>query len=62
MNALSTTWVPTHLTDAQKADATQYDPGYMLQFHQNTSRPTRKATRLIVGDGQKPPVASCRPV
>ena len=29
------TWVPTHLTDAQKADATQYDPGYMLQFHQN---------------------------
>jgi len=28
-------WTPTHLTDAQKADATQYDPGDLLQFHQN---------------------------
>ena len=28
-------WVPAHLTDAQKADATEYDPGDLLQFHQN---------------------------
>ena len=30
-----TAWVPAHLTDAQKADATQYEPGDLLQFHQN---------------------------
>lgn len=50
------TWVPTHLTDAQKTDATQYDPGYLIQFHQNTSA-YKKGARLIVGDGVKTPVA-----
>ena len=49
------TWVPTHLTDAQKADATQYDSGFMLQFHQNT-KTNKKGDRLIVDDGKKPPV------
>ena len=48
-------WVPTHLTDAQKTDATQYDPGYLVQFHQNTSA-YKKGARLIVSDGMKPPV------
>src|SRR5208282_2803773 len=28
-------WVPTHLTDAQKADSTQYEAGDLVQFHQN---------------------------
>jgi conjugative relaxase-like TrwC/TraI family protein len=28
-------WVPTHLTDAEKADPTQYEPGELLQFQQN---------------------------
>ena len=51
-----TTWVPTHLTDAQKADATQYDDGYMLMFHQN-AKGFQKGVRLVVGDDVKPPVA-----
>jgi len=49
------TWVPTHLTDAQKADATQYEPGDLVQFHQNSVK-YKKGTRLLVTDGQKPPV------
>ena len=47
-------WVPAHLTDAQKADATQYEPGYLLQFHQNATG-FKKGSRLIVGEGVKPP-------
>jgi ATP-dependent exoDNAse (exonuclease V) alpha subunit len=47
-------WVPTHLTDAEKADPTQYDPGDLLQFHQNAKGYT-KGSRLIVGDGVVPP-------
>jgi conjugative relaxase-like TrwC/TraI family protein len=51
-----TTWVPTHLTDAQKGDATQYDEGFMLQFHQN-AKGFKKGERLLVGEEIKPPVA-----
>src|SRR5205085_4506990 len=47
-------WVPTHLTDPEKADPTQYDPGDLLQFHQNAKGYT-KGSRLIVGDGVVPP-------
>ena len=47
-------WTPTHLTDAQKADATQYEPGDLLQFHQNAPG-HKKGSRLIVGEGVKPP-------
>ncbi len=47
-------WVPSHLTDAQKADPTQYDPGDLLQFHQNAPG-HKKGSRLIVGEGDKPP-------
>jgi conjugative relaxase-like TrwC/TraI family protein len=43
-------WVPAHLTDAQKADATEYEPGYLLQFHQN-AKGYQKGTRLIA-DGE----------
>ena len=49
-----TAWIPTHLTDAQKADATQYEPGDLLQFHQNAPG-HQKGSRLIVGDGVRPP-------
>jgi hypothetical protein len=49
-----TAWVPSHLTDAQKADPTQYEPGDLLQFHQNAPGYT-KGSRLIIGDGIKPP-------
>ena len=53
------TWVPTHLTDAQKADATQYDPGFLVQFTQNTTA-HKKGTRLIVGDGLPPKPSASR--
>ena len=56
-----TTWVPTHLTDAQKRDATQYDPGYMLQFHQN-AKGFKKGARLVMGEETKPPVSDGRPL
>ncbi len=48
-------WVATHLTDAQKADATEYEPGDMLQLHQNAPG-YKKGSRLIVKDGAKLPV------
>ena len=47
-------WVPAHLTDAQKADATEYEAGDLLQFHQNAPG-YKKGSRLIVGKGVKPP-------
>jgi conjugative relaxase-like TrwC/TraI family protein len=47
-------WTPTHLTDAQKADATQYEPGDMLQFHQNAPG-HKKGSRLTVEDGVEAP-------
>jgi hypothetical protein len=49
-----TGWIPTHLTDAEKADPTQYDPGDLIQFHQNAAG-HQKGSRLIVGDGVKVP-------
>jgi conjugative relaxase-like TrwC/TraI family protein len=42
-------WIPTHLTDAQKTDATEYEPGFLVQFQQNAKGYT-KSSRLIVGD------------
>jgi conjugative relaxase-like TrwC/TraI family protein len=48
-------WVPTHLTDAEKSDATQYDAGDMIQFHQN-AKGYNKGARLVVGEGATPPV------
>jgi ATP-dependent exoDNAse (exonuclease V) alpha subunit len=50
-----TTWAPLHLTDPQKADVTQYDPGYLVQFKQNAKGHV-KGSRLIVGEGAEPPV------
>lgn len=47
-------WVPRHLTDAEKADQTQYETGDLIQFHQN-ARGYRKGSRLIVGEGEKLP-------
>jgi conjugative relaxase-like TrwC/TraI family protein len=46
-------WIPAHLTDAQKADPTEYEPGDLLQFHQN-AKGYKKGSRLIV-DGSLPP-------
>ncbi len=47
-------WVATHLTDAQKADSTEYEPGDLLQFHQNAPG-YKKGSRLIVNEGAKLP-------
>lgn len=48
-------WVPLHLTSPQKADATEYETGYLVQFQQNAKGHV-KGSRLIVGEGVKPPV------
>jgi Arc/MetJ-type ribon-helix-helix transcriptional regulator len=41
-------WVPAHMTDSQKADATEYLPGDLLQFHQN-AKGFNKCSRLKGG-------------
>jgi conjugative relaxase-like TrwC/TraI family protein len=48
-------WLPAHLTDAQKKDATNIDPGDLLKFH--TPAPgCQSGTRRIVAEGQQVPV------
>lgn len=47
-------WVATHLTDAQKADATELEPGNLLEFYKN-ARGYTKGSRLIVSEGIRPP-------
>ena len=47
-------WASKRMTDAQKLDATEYDGGDLLQFHQNAPGHI-KGSRLIVADGIKPP-------
>jgi len=49
------TWVPAHLTVAEKTDAASYDAGDMLQFHQN-SPGIKNGSRLVVAEGQQLPV------
>jgi conjugative relaxase-like TrwC/TraI family protein len=48
------TYVAAHLTDAQKADATEYEPGDVIQFHQN-AHGYLKGSRVVIGDGSAPP-------
>jgi conjugative relaxase-like TrwC/TraI family protein len=40
-------WVPSHLTESEKTDPTQYDAGDLIQFHQNAKGYT-KGARLIL--------------
>ena len=40
-------WIPSHLTDAEKSDLTQYDAGDMVQFHNNATG-YKKGARVIV--------------
>jgi hypothetical protein len=49
------TWTPARLTDPEKADATNYEPGDMLQFHQNAPG-HKNGSRMVIADGEKPPV------
>ena len=48
-------WVPTHLTDPQKADAANIETGNMLQFHQNVPG-HKNGSRLVVAEGAKLPL------
>ncbi len=49
------TWQPAHLTDAEKTDATNYEPGDLVQFHQNAPG-HKNGSRLVIGEGETPPV------
>jgi conjugative relaxase-like TrwC/TraI family protein len=49
-------WVPAHLTDPEKSDATNLvDPGTMLQFHQNAPG-IKNGSRLVVSEDMTLPV------
>jgi ATP-dependent exoDNAse (exonuclease V) alpha subunit len=49
-------WRPAHLTDAEKADAANYDPGDLLRFHQHApGRPN--GTRLVIAAPGEVPTA-----
>lgn len=48
-------WVPLHLTGPQKADATEYESGYLVQFQQNAKGHV-KGSRVVMGEGTRPPV------
>ncbi len=48
-------WTPANLTVAQKADPTNYEPGDLLQFHQNAPG-QKKGSRIVVAEGQKLPL------
>jgi hypothetical protein len=49
------TWIPARLTDPEKTDATNYEPGDMVQFHDHAPG-IKSGSRLVVGEGEKPPV------
>ncbi len=49
------TWIPARLTDTEKSDPTNYEPGDMLQFHQNAPG-HKNGSRLVVCEGETPPV------
>src|SRR5262249_10601651 len=50
------TWTPANLTTAQKADRTNYEPGDLIEFHQNAPG-HKKGSRLVVTEGQQLPLA-----
>jgi len=49
------TWVPAQLTDAQKTDAANFEPGDLLQFHQNAPG-HKNGSRLVVAEGARLPL------
>ena len=52
-------WVAAHLTDAQKTDATEYQVGDLVQFHQNAPG-YKKGSRLVVRDEVDPPTKAAK--
>jgi conjugative relaxase-like TrwC/TraI family protein len=49
------TWLPAHLTDPQKQDATNYEPGDLLQYHKNAPG-QKNGSRRIVAEGEALPL------
>jgi conjugative relaxase-like TrwC/TraI family protein len=49
------TWIPAQLTDAEKTDATNYEAGDLLKFHQNAPG-HKNGSRVVVAEGEEPPV------
>ncbi len=49
-------WISARLTDAEKSDATVYEPGDMLQFHQHAPG-YKKGSRLLVGGEVEAPIS-----
>jgi conjugative relaxase-like TrwC/TraI family protein len=49
------TWSPAHLSDPQKTDATNFQQGDMLQFHEHLPG-HKKGSRLLVGEGTALPL------
>src|SRR5262249_9630712 len=48
-----TAWVPLHLTEAERGEADSYQPGDMIQFHQN-AKGSRNGQRVRVEKGALP--------
>ena len=48
-------WAPAHLTEPEKRDAANYEPGVLLQFHQNAPG-HKNGSRMVVGEGERPPL------
>jgi conjugative relaxase-like TrwC/TraI family protein len=48
-------WLPAHLTDAQKRDATSYEQGNLLKFHQNAPG-HKNGSRVIVNGADNMPL------
>ncbi len=48
-------WTPTHLTSAQKKDATEYNAGDLLSFHQN-AKGFKKGSQFVLDEGARPPM------
>lgn len=46
-------WVPKHLTEAERGEASSIDQGDLLQFYQN-AKGFRSGSRLIAGNGHVP--------
>lgn len=53
------TWVSVHMTEAEKSDATQYEPGMMVQYHQN-ARGHARGERLEVSEDVQIPVEQAK--
>ncbi|HTU92792.1 MAG TPA: MobF family relaxase, partial [Gemmataceae bacterium] len=47
-------WAPTHLTEAERRDPTQYEPGFLVQFQQNAKGFTKGDRLIVAGDGKAP--------